>query len=151
MGKKPTHRGERKSFFIPEKRNNECRTPVERKILKKKKTKNNKKEKENKNKKEKENRRNKSKIIINNLRKNNSKTIEQPKNLEINLLNIGGLTVDKYEELREIFLKKELSILCLTETQKTEDEILLGKDIEYYIHPQKIPTFLLSSYASWSG
>ena len=51
--------------------------------------------------------------------------------INIKLVNIQGLTQDKYTNLEEAYLEKgsEHNIVCLTETQKTVDNIRMGGNI----------------------
>ena len=53
-------------------------------------------------------------------------------NLEINLINVNGLTKEKFAEIEKTFLEKELNILCMTETQLVQDEIHINNNIEYF-------------------
>lgn len=52
--------------------------------------------------------------------------------LEINVINVNGLTKGKYAEIEKTFLEKELNIVCITETKLLQEKILLGKNIEHF-------------------
>ena len=64
-----------------------------------------------------------------NTRKEKNKDTEK---LEINLINVNGLTKEKFAEIEKTFLEKELNILCMTETQLVQDKIRIDSNIEYF-------------------
>ena len=55
---------------------------------------------------------------------------EKKEGYKIKILNIQGLTNEKYTELQEEL--KEKTILCMTETQKKVDNIKRGEKIGAY-------------------